>query len=468
MTGQEDIEALAELLEEHEKRLPATAPKLVVTPIYAALSPDAQLRAFAPPPHGCRKVVIATNIAESSVTIPGVRYVVDAGLAKMRVFNPRTGAEALLPVPISKAQAWQRAGRAGREAPGKCFRLFTESAFERFRPSPVPEVQRVSLASVVLQLKVLGVGDVFAFDFLQPPSRDALKQAHVQLLRLGALESRGMTVTSLGRRMAALPLPPTLARLILFAPRHGCVDEAVALAAIFSVDSLFIHPRQHREEAGRAHAKFAAPEGDHLAMLAAFNAYLCVPAHNTHTGRGNEGANVERVARRDAPAPPPLPSALGFLAAVRRTETRSGAGSAFLIRATCTRPAAFATSSSTCASASAWRGRCVGVAFASHPLEPHRGARGKRTECSSGHGPAASLPRAGLFPEPGPALPASCPRGARQVPNPAAPAGGGATPVLCALHAAPRPGVCGVFRAGRNIAHLPPHRHRRRRGVAAR
>jgi len=273
LTGQEEIEAAEELLADRARRLPADRPKLIPVPLFAALPPDQQVAAFAPAPRGSRKVILSTNIAESSVTIPGVRYVVDPGLVKCRMFSPGSGMERLVVVPASKQQAWQRAGRAGREAPGVCYRLFTETDFEALRPAAVPEAQRVALDTVVLQLRVLGVEHVEKFDFLEPPSPKAIHRALVHLLQLGAL-SRARDVTPMGRRMAALPLPPLYAKLLLLAPRFSCVEEAVALLAMLSVDSPFVSPKDKREQAGRMHSLFAAREGDHLTLVNVLRAFL--------------------------------------------------------------------------------------------------------------------------------------------------------------------------------------------------
>jgi HrpA-like RNA helicase len=212
LPGQDEIHALCALLPEHCAR--SSSPwHCLVLPLYAALSLEAQQEALAPAPQRTRKIVLATTVAETSLTICGVRYVVDPGLAKARV-RAGSGVETLRVEAISQAQAWQRAGRAGREGPGKCFRLYTESAFESLMHSSIPEIERVSLAQVVLQLKALGVEHVQLFRFLSPPPHEALIAALAQLLALGALDEKGR-LSPHGAHLARLPLEPLLAHLLL-------------------------------------------------------------------------------------------------------------------------------------------------------------------------------------------------------------------------------------------------------------
>jgi HrpA-like RNA helicase len=264
--------------QQRSKELPPGADRLIVRPIYAALPKEEQLKAFAPTPVGSRKVILATNIAESSITLPGVKYVVDPGMAKQRCFRAKTGMESLVVNPISQQQAKQRAGRAGREGPGKCFRLFEEKAFLALRPAAVPEIRRCNLATVVLQLKAIGVSDVRGFDFIERPSEDALCGALAQLLSLGALASGANgagEITPLGREMASLPLEPVYAKLVIVSARPGfrCLPSVLTLVALLSVDSIFFCPKEKREEANAAKRRFAAAEGDHLTMINAYDAW---------------------------------------------------------------------------------------------------------------------------------------------------------------------------------------------------
>ncbi|KAK8803880.1 hypothetical protein WA588_005770 [Blastocystis sp. NMH] len=273
LTGQEEIESLALLLQDKLKLLPPNASSLLVFPLYAALPPEQQLVVFTPPPPNTRKVILSTNLAESSVTIPGIKYVVDTGMVKLRVTQAATGLESLLVVPVSKSHAWQRTGRAGRESEGKCFRLFTEDSFLSLREDSIPEIQRCNLASILLQLKTIGINDVLNFNYLQAPSRDSLKRALQQLLMLGAVDRRSGALTALGRSMATLPLDPVYARLLILSKDFHCTAEILDIVAVLSVETIFYSPREEREKANVSHRRFASVYGDHLTFLNVFQAY---------------------------------------------------------------------------------------------------------------------------------------------------------------------------------------------------
>ena len=196
LPGQEDIEALQRLVERSLKELPPSTPKLLPTPLYAALPQAKQMKAFDPAPPGCRKVrllalsapplsdcvfvrcrrrqvILSTNIAETSVTVSGLKYVIDSGLVKQRTYSPRTGMDVLQTVPISQAQARQRSGRAGRERAGLCYRVFTEDDFYQLEKSTTPEMTRTNLATVMLQLKSMGIDNPMEFDFLDKPRKES-------------------------------------------------------------------------------------------------------------------------------------------------------------------------------------------------------------------------------------------------------------------------------------------------------
>ncbi|KAJ2726454.1 ATP-dependent RNA helicase [Coemansia sp. Benny D115] len=190
LAGQEDIENVERLLMDSASSLPKGVPALLPCPIFAALPQAQQAKVFDPAPEFTRKVILATNIAETSLTIPGIRYVIDSGVHKVRGFDPRVG-ESLLVEPVSKSSARQRAGRAGREAAGACYRLYTEADFAQLPEDSVPEIKRCQLAMVVLQLKASGVKDVMSFDFMDRPSRKALKHALMELYALEALDDQG-------------------------------------------------------------------------------------------------------------------------------------------------------------------------------------------------------------------------------------------------------------------------------------
>ncbi|KAI8053529.1 P-loop containing nucleoside triphosphate hydrolase protein [Syncephalis plumigaleata] len=272
LTGQEDIESLERLIRDYAARLPENSPQLLPCPIFAALPPSQQARVFNPAPANTRKVVLATNIAETSITISGIRYVIDTGLAKVRAYDARLGLETLLVQPISKSSARQRAGRAGREAAGNCYRLYTADTFEDLAEDAEPEIRRCNLASVILNIKASGCEDVLSFDFLDRPSREGLMRALEQLFALGALNDNG-TLNDVGRRMAELPLDPTYAKVLFQAELLGCVSEVIDVIALLSVDSLFYASHEQRDKAIEARRPFTTRDGDHLTLLNVLVAY---------------------------------------------------------------------------------------------------------------------------------------------------------------------------------------------------
>lgn len=175
LTGQEDIESVVSGLEEKAKLLPPEAMKMIIAPIFSALPSEKQMEVFDKTPSGCRKIILATNIAETSITINGIKFVIDSGLVKLRLYNPLNGLETLQIQKISKASAAQRLGRAGRESSGKCFRLYTEESFESMGEYTVPEIQRCNLSEVVLQMLSMGIREPQSFDFIDKPSKKASK-----------------------------------------------------------------------------------------------------------------------------------------------------------------------------------------------------------------------------------------------------------------------------------------------------
>ena len=304
LTGQEEIEALERLLHEKAQCLPPRAGRLFVCPIYAALPAEQQMRVFERTPPGCRKVVLATNIAETSITISGVRFVVDTGVVKARTFNPRIGIEQLAVQRISKAQGRQRAGRAGREQAGKCFRLYPERVWASLADTTVPEIRRCNLASVVLQLKALGINNVARFDYMDAPPREALCRALETLFTLGALDRDGNITKPLGTRMAQLPIDPPFAKVLLTADTFRCTSEVLTIVAMLSAESVFVNltgagglglvaaddsgsdgttkgstsnkgdrANTKLAMAIEARNKFSSPDGDQMTMLAVFNEY---------------------------------------------------------------------------------------------------------------------------------------------------------------------------------------------------
>ena len=273
LTGQEEIDTSAEMLYERMKMLGDDVPELIILPVYSALPSEMQTRIFDPAPPGCRKVVIATNIAETSLTIDGIYYVVDPGFVKQKVYNSKAGLDSLVVVPISQAQAKQRQGRAGRTGPGKCYRLYTERAYnDEMLPTAVPEIQRTNLASTILQLKAMGINDLLSFEFMDPPPKDSMITAMEELHSLSALDDEGL-LTKLGRRMAEFPLEPQLAKLLIQSCHLGCSDEAITIVSMLSVQNVFYRPKEKQTLADQKKAKFHQPEGDHLTLLAVYNAW---------------------------------------------------------------------------------------------------------------------------------------------------------------------------------------------------
>jgi len=276
MTGQDRIQSLQKIVEEYATNLTHDYPKILVLPLFAALPQAAQQRIFQPAPPNTRKVILSTNIAETSVTVPGVRFVVDTGMVKIKQFRNRLGLESLLVKQISRSSADQRKGRAGREAAGQCHRLYTEAAYKSFNEHDKPEILRCDLSAAVLTMKARGVNDVLSFPFLTPPPREAMEKALLQLLQLGALEEDGI-ISQVGRKIARLPLTPSLGRVIIEAARSemDCVLEVIDIVACLSVENIWhnVDTEEVREQAQAARQQLTRRSGDHITLLAAVQAY---------------------------------------------------------------------------------------------------------------------------------------------------------------------------------------------------
>jgi pre-mRNA-splicing factor ATP-dependent RNA helicase DHX15/PRP43 len=282
LTGEEEIEDACRKigLEAQELTREADAGPLVVYPLYGSLPPAQQQKIFnpAPPPirpggKPGRKCIVSTNIAETSLTIDGIVYVVDPGFSKQKVYNPRIRVESLLVSPISKASAQQRAGRAGRTRPGKCFRLYTEVAFKKeLIEQTYPEVLRSNLASTVLELKKLGVDDLVHFDLMDPPAPETLMRALEELNYLSCLDDEG-ELTALGKLASEFPLDPALAVMLITSPEFYCSNEILSLTALLSVPNIFVRPAAQRKRADEMKDLFAHPDGDHLTMLNVYHAF---------------------------------------------------------------------------------------------------------------------------------------------------------------------------------------------------
>eukprot|EP00934_Nitzschia_sp_Nitz4_P000011 Nitzschia sp. Nitz4//scaffold123_size70294//37247//40867//NITZ4_005929-RA/size70294-processed-gene-0.17-mRNA-1//-1//CDS//3329534488//11//frame0 len=273
LTGQEEIDTCCETLYTRMQALGDLAPELIILPVYSSLPSEMQSRIFEPAPKGARKCVVATNIAEASLTIDGIYYVVDPGFSKQKAFNPKLGMDSLVVTPISQASARQRAGRAGRTGPGKCYRLFTEHAFKsEMLATNIPEIQRTNLGNVVLQLKAMGINDLLGFDFMDPPPVATLVGALESLHALGALDEEGL-MTRLGRKMAEFPLEPNLSKMLILSVDLGCSEEILTITAMLSVENPFYRPKDKQAQADMRKAKFHQAEGDHLTLLTVYKGW---------------------------------------------------------------------------------------------------------------------------------------------------------------------------------------------------
>ncbi|KAI5599106.1 hypothetical protein POPTR_002G192500v4 [Populus trichocarpa] len=280
LTGEEEIEDACRKITKEIGNLGDQVGPVKVVPLYSTLPPAMQQKIFepAPPPlqeggPSGRKIVVSTNIAETSLTIDGIVYVIDPGFSKQKVYNPRVRVESLLVSPISKASAHQRSGRAGRTQPGKCFRLYTEKSFNQdLQPQTYPEILRSNLANTVLTLKKLGIDDLVHFDFMDPPAPETLMRALEVLNYLGALDDEG-NLTKLGEIMSEFPLDPQLSKMLVVSPEFNCSNEILSISAMLSVPNCFVRPREAQKAADEAKARFGHIDGDHLTLLNVYHAY---------------------------------------------------------------------------------------------------------------------------------------------------------------------------------------------------
>jgi len=273
LTGQEEIDTSCEILYQRMKTLGKSVPELIILPVYSALPSEMQSRIFEPAPEGARKVVLATNIAETSITIDGIKYVVDPGYVKVNAYDAKLGMDLLIVSPISQAQANQRSGRAGRTGPGKCFRLYTEVAFKtEMLPNPIPEIQRQNLSLTILMLKAMGINDLLNFEFMDPPPVATMVNALHALYTLDALDDEGF-LTPIGRRMAEFPMEPALAKTVLASVDLGCSSEVLSVVAMLSVQTVFYRPKEKQTAADQRKQRFHSIHGDHLTLLNVFKAW---------------------------------------------------------------------------------------------------------------------------------------------------------------------------------------------------
>ncbi|KAF7191462.1 putative ATP-dependent RNA helicase prh1 [Pseudocercospora fuligena] len=278
LDGAEAIKSLQKSVEEFAGHLTNDFPKMLVLPLYAKLPQYAQQQIFERAPPNTRKVILSTNIAETSVTVPGVRFVVDSGRFKMKQFRSKLGLESLLAKPISKSSAEQRKGRAGREAAGQCYRLYTESTYKDLEKDTKPEILHCDLSNAILKMKARGVDDILNFPFLTAPPLEALQRSLNQLVNLSCLEAQTGTITPLGQKVARLPLPPQLGVVLIESskPSRSCLNEVIDIVSCLSVEDIWLptHNDSSANEAViEARSQLQRREGDLLTLLAAVQAY---------------------------------------------------------------------------------------------------------------------------------------------------------------------------------------------------
>merc|ERR1719193_616209 len=279
LTGAAEIDQAVRRIQQDIAKMGSNVGDVIVLPLYSSLPTHLQQRIYLAPPgenvsgiQG-RKCVVSTNIAETSLTIDGIVYVIDPGFAKQKVYNPRIRVESLLVSPISKASAHQRAGRAGRTKPGKCFRLYTEKAYKNeMQDNTYPEILRSNLGAVVIQLKKLGIDDLVHFDFMDPPAPETLMRALELLNYLAALDDDG-NLTELGAIMAEFPLDPQLAKMLIASCEYQCSNEILSIVAMLSVPQCFVRPNEAKKASDDSKLRFAHIDGDHLTLLNVYHAF---------------------------------------------------------------------------------------------------------------------------------------------------------------------------------------------------
>jgi ATP-dependent RNA helicase DDX35 len=277
LTGREEIDDAIDLLGDRIADMSSKQQKLLTLPLYAGLPTEEQMFVFQKAPTNTRKVILSTNIAEASVTIDHIVYVIDSGYVKLRTYDARLGIETLNVLPVSRASATQRAGRAGRTRPGKCFRLYTEETYKSLEEATFPEIQRSNLAPVILQLLNLGITNVVRFDYLSPPPSSLITRALDLLYSLGALDVHARLTKPLGTRMAELPLPPQLARVLLSSaqPSFSCLNEMLSISAMLTLQgNVFVSHDGGKKALEAARRKFSVSEGDHLTLYNIYEAFV--------------------------------------------------------------------------------------------------------------------------------------------------------------------------------------------------
>ena len=269
LPGEREIRDTAEHLRKYQGRS-AKLKHIEVLPLFARLSIEDQQKIFKP--HSARRIVLATNVAETSLTVPGIKYVIDAGLARMNRYSVRAKVEQLQIEKISQAAAKQRAGRCGRVSNGICIRLYSEQDFDGRPEFTEPEILRSSLASVILRMAALRLGDVADFPFIEPPSTRLIADGYLLLQELGAVDAN-RHITEIGLQLAKLPLDPRVGRMILAAKRESCLNEILIIASVLSMQDPRERPMDKREAADNAHSKFVAEGSDFMSYLKIWDFY---------------------------------------------------------------------------------------------------------------------------------------------------------------------------------------------------
>ena len=270
MPTERDIHETAKTLRSRPLPGDATGQETEILPLYARLSIQEQQRVFQPGPK--RRVVIATNVAESSLTVPRIRFVIDPGTARISRYSPRSKTQRLPIEAVSQASADQRKGRCGRVGPGICLRLFSEEDFLGRDRFTMPEIQRTNLAAVILQMKALRLGELDDFPLIDPPKPDAVRDGYRTLFELGAIDEQ-QELTEIGRRLSRLPVDPRIGRMILAASEEGCLHEMLIIAAALEVQDPRERPLEKQEAADKAHAQFADEQSDFLSYLKIWDFY---------------------------------------------------------------------------------------------------------------------------------------------------------------------------------------------------
>nr|SZF06513.1 probable ATP-dependent RNA helicase DHX35 [Psoroptes ovis] len=268
LTGQEEIEEVVEEIFQYSK-------DLKIFPLYASLPTNEQVKIFQILPPHIRKVIVSTNIAEASITIPNISFVVDCGFVKIRHFNTKSATDSLMIVPITKASAEQRSGRAGRHKSGFTFRLYTEKEFKKLSDFTSPEIERISLSSTILQLKALGIDNIVKYDFLTPPPSKNIIAAFDILFALKAINDDGSLTDPLGMQMAEFPLNPTFSKMLLISEQFGCSEEILTITSMLQVQNIFTYPTQGQraQQARRAKYNLSVEEGDLITYLNIYNQF---------------------------------------------------------------------------------------------------------------------------------------------------------------------------------------------------